>query len=118
MEVKPLSAIVYNQDKIDMADVVAPPYDVIDEKYQDELYKRSDYNIVRLILTKGENRYNQASQYFKEWLEKEVLIKTDKPAIFYIVQRYKNEKGKLIERKGFIARNKIEDFSSKKILPH
>ena len=118
MEVKPLSAIVYNQDKIDMADVVAPPYDVIDEKYQDELYKRSDYNIVRLILTKGENRYNQASQYFKEWLEKEVLIKTDKPAIFYIVQKYKNEKGKLIERKGFIARNKIEDFSSKKILPH
>ena len=24
----------------------------------------------------------------------------------------------MIERKGFIARNKIEDFSSKKILPH
>ena len=35
-----------------------------------------------------------------------------------IIQKYVNEKGKTIERKGFIARNKIEDFSSKKILPH
>ena len=35
MEVLPLNAIVYNQYKVNMADVVAPPYDVIDEKYQD-----------------------------------------------------------------------------------
>lgn len=118
MEVLPLSAIIYNQDKVNLNDVVAPPYDVIDEKYQDDLYSRSEFNIVRLILTKGENRYSDAKKYFDEWKEKKVLIPTDKPSIFYIVQRYKNEKGKLIERKGFIARNKIEDFESKKILPH
>ncbi|MBQ9149975.1 DUF1015 domain-containing protein [bacterium] len=118
MEVLPLNAVVYNQDKVEMKDVVAPPYDVIDDKYQDELYSRSEFNCVRLILTKGENRYSDAEKYFKTWLEDNILIKTDKPAIFYIVQKYKNEKGKLIERKGFIARNKIEDFESKKILPH
>ncbi|MBQ2983923.1 MAG: DUF1015 domain-containing protein [Candidatus Gastranaerophilales bacterium] len=118
MEVLPINAIVYNQEKVKMEDVVAPPYDVIDDKYQDELYERSAYNIVRLILTKGENRYADASEYFKNWKEEDVLIPTKKPTIFYIVQKYKNEKGKLIERKGFIARNKIEDFSTKKILPH
>ena len=37
MEVLPLSAIVYNQDKVEMKDVVAPPYDVIDDNYQDNL---------------------------------------------------------------------------------
>ena len=37
MEVLPLNAIVYNQDKVSLEDVVAPPYDVIDDKYQDEL---------------------------------------------------------------------------------
>ena len=57
MEVLPLNAIVYNQDKVKMEDVVAPPYDVIDEKYQDELYSRSEYNCVRLILNKSEDRY-------------------------------------------------------------
>ncbi len=118
MEILPLNALVYNQDKVQMASVIAPPYDVIDEKYQDELYKRSEYNIVRLILTKGQNRYRDAKNYFEDWKKQEILIKTKKPAIFYIIQKYKNEKGKLIERKGFIARNKIEDFSSKKILPH
>ena len=118
MEVLPLNAIVYNQNKVDIKDVVAPPYDVIDSKYQDELYDRSEFNIVRLILGKEEDRYSSAKKYFEEWKEKQVLIKTEKPAIFYIVQKYKNEKGKMIERKGFIARNKIESFESKKILPH
>ena len=118
MEVLPLNAIVYNQDKVDMKDVVAPPYDVIDSKYQDDLYARSEFNIVKLILTKGENRYEDAKKYFEDWKEKEVLVQTKKPSIFYIVQKYTNEKGKTIERKGFIARNKIEDFESKKILPH
>ena len=118
MEVLPLSAIVYNQDKVEMKDVVAPPYDVIDDDYQDELYSRSEFNCVRLILNKAQDRYLESAKCFADWKEKEVLIKTDKPAIFYIVQKYKNEKGKLIVRKGFIARNKIEDFESKKILPH
>ena len=118
MEIKPLNAIVYNQEKVNINDVIAPPYDVIDEKYQDELYKRSEFNCVRLILNKAEDRYSESAKCFNDWKEKEVLIKTEKPAIFYIIQKYKNEKGKLIERKGFIARNKIEDFSTKKILPH
>ena len=111
-------AIVYNQDKVKMEDVVAPPYDVIDGKYQDELYSRSEYNCVRLILNKAQDRYSESAKIFNDLKEKEILIHTQKPAIFYIVQKYKNEKGKMIERKGFIARNKIEDFSSKKILPH
>ena len=118
MEVLPINAIVYNQEKVNIKDVISPPYDVIDSQYQDDLYSRSEFNIVKLILTKGENRYSDASKYFEDWKNKEVLVHTQKPSIFYIVQRYKNEKGKTIERKGFIARNKIEDFESKKILPH
>jgi len=125
VDVKPLNAIVYNQEKVDMNDVIAPPYDVILKEYQDELYKRSEYNIVKLILAKGSkdlsdenNRYDEAKKNFHQWLEEKVLIKLDKPCILYILQRYTTENGKKIERKGFIARNKIEDFSTKKILPH
>ena len=57
LDIKPLNAIVYNQEKVNINDVIAPPYDVITSAYQDELYKKSPYNIVRLILTKGEKRY-------------------------------------------------------------
>lgn len=118
MEIQPIEALVYNTDKVEIKDVIAPPYDVIDEKYQDDLYKRSKYNIVRLILNKGDNKYEDAKNDFNDWKDKEILIKTKKPSIFYLIQQYKNEKGKLIERKGFITRNKIEDFSTKKVLPH
>ena len=53
VDVKPLNAIVYNQEKVEMNDVIAPPYDVILDDYREELYKRSDYNIVKLILAKS-----------------------------------------------------------------
>lgn len=125
VDVKPLNAIVYNQEIVKMDDVIAPPYDVILDDYREELYKRSNYNIVKLILAKGSkdlsdpnNRYDEAAKNFSAWLEQDILIKLEKPCILYILQRYTTENGKKIERKGFIARNKIEDFSTKKILPH
>lgn len=118
MEIKAIEAIVYNQDKVDIKDVIAPPYDVISGDYQNELYERSPYNIVRLILAKGDRRYEDAKKDFSEWKENGVLTTTQKPCIFYIVQKYTTENGKKIERKGFIARNKIESFESKKVLPH
>ena len=125
VKVKPLNAIVYNQEKVEMNDVIAPPYDVILDDYREDLYKRSEYNIVKLILAKGSkdltdpnNRYDEAYKTFHQWLDEKVLVKLDKPCILYILQKYITEDGKNITRKGFIARNKIEDFSTKKILPH
>ena len=117
IEIKPLNAIVYNQNKVDIKDVIAPPYDVISEKYREQLYSRSPYNITRLILSNAQNPYEDAQYSFQKWLSEGILINTEKPAIFYLVQKY-NINGKKITRKGFIARNKIEDFSSKNILPH
>lgn len=124
IEILPLNAIVYNQKKINMNDVIAPPYDVILDEYREELYKRSDYNIVKLILAKGSkdlsdknNRYNEACKNFQNWLSEKVLIKTEKPCILYLLQKYVMNEKEII-RKGFIARNRIEDFSTKNILPH
>ncbi len=118
MEVKPFDAIVYNQEIVDIKDVTAPPYDVISAEQQKELYEKSPYNIVRLILARGDERYKDAARDFSTWLNKNILVKMPKPCIFYIVQKYTTQGGKHIERKGFIAKNKIEKFESKKVLPH
>ncbi len=117
IEIKPLEALVYNQDKVDINDVIAPPYDVISSKYRDELYQRSPYNITRLILSNAQDPYEDASKSFEEWIKNDILIRTEKPVILYLVQKYKLN-GKEVTRKGFIARNKIEDFSTRNILPH
>lgn len=116
--VLPIKAIIYNQKKVDIKNVIAPPYDVINDDYKKELQNRSEYNIINLILPDGEDKYNNAEKIFEDWKKKDILVQCDRPAIFYIIQEYKNEKGKNITRKGFIARNRIEDFSARKILPH
>ena len=95
IEVKPLNAIVYNQDMVNMSDVIAPPYDVILDDYRNELEARSEYNIVKLILannstdlTDENNRYNVAFANYQKWLGEKVLVKTDKPCILYLIQNY------------------------------
>jgi uncharacterized protein (DUF1015 family) len=124
IEIKPLNAILYNQEKCNMNDVIAPPYDVITEAYRNELLNKSAYNIVNLILPDGSkdvndenNCYKNAAKIYKNWIDNEILISNDKPCILYLVQKYEKN-GKHITRKGFIARNRIEDFSTKNILPH
>ncbi|GBF23332.1 hypothetical protein tpqmel_0736, partial [Candidatus Gastranaerophilus sp. (ex Termes propinquus)] len=107
MEILPIKGIVYNQDKVNVKDVVAPPYDVINSDYQQKLYDKSPYNIVRLILARGDNRYEDAKRDFAKWLDENVLVHNEKPCIFYLVQKYTTESGRKVERKGFIARNKI-----------
>lgn len=118
--------ITYNSSNVNIdKSLFAPPYDVISPEYQDELYSRNKYNIVRLILGKKEeadneqnNCYTRASRYYETWLSEGVMIQSDKPSIYYYIQKYKDSLGNDVERKGFIARCYLEDFSSGNILPH
>ncbi|CUT01130.1 DUF1015 family protein [Candidatus Chrysopegis kryptomonas] len=50
-EIKAFKGLIYNP-ALPIEKLVAPPYDVISEKEQDELYKLHEYNVVRLILWK------------------------------------------------------------------
>jgi len=90
VEVFPFSGITYNKEKIKkLDDVMAPPYDIISEEQQEELYKNHPKNYVRLILNKIQqtdddrnNRYTRAKKLYDEWLADSTLIKSDKPAVF------------------------------------
>jgi uncharacterized protein (DUF1015 family) len=110
----------YNSDKIeDLSSVLAPPYDVISPDEQNKLYEKSPHNVIRLILSKGETdeKYIQANETFTKWIGEEVLIQDSEPCIYPYYQEFE-EGGKTLTRKGFIAAVRLEDFSSKKILPH
>jgi len=88
--IKPFKGIVYNKNKIkDLDKVMSPPYDIISEKIQEELYQNHQHNFVRLILgkqfdtdTKDNNRYTRAEELYKEWLKQLVLKQMDKPSLF------------------------------------
>ncbi len=124
--IAPFKGILYNPNKIkDMSKVIAPPYDVISPEGQDNLYRKSDYNIVRLDFAKGlpsdgekDNRYTRAAADFKKWQEEGVLVRDEMPAIYIYEQDYRLKDGSLKTRKGFISLVRLEDFDSGVILPH
>jgi len=118
--VKGFRGIRYNPEKIgNFSDVLAPPYDVINSKEQEELYNKNPYNVIRLILAKGEDdsKYQEAAQTFRSWIENDTLTHDEEPSIYPYYQEFE-EGHKKLTRKGFLAAVKIEDFSTKKILPH
>ena len=118
--VKGFKALRYNPEKVrDFASVLAPPYDVINKNEQEELYESDPYNVIRLILPKGEDdsKYEIAAKTFKDWFVEDVLIQDSEESIYPYFQEFE-EKGRKLTRKGFLARVKLEDFETKTILPH
>ncbi|MDO8603626.1 MAG: DUF1015 domain-containing protein [Candidatus Omnitrophota bacterium] len=125
--IAPFKGTRYNQGKVkDLSKVVSPPYDVISKEEQDELYKMSEYNIVRMLLGKdlpgdneSENKYARAKKYLKTWQEKEVLKTDPEPCVYINLQEFKLG-NKIKKRIGFIALLKLEEFDKKdsSVYPH
>jgi len=122
--VKPLKGILYNTDKIDLAKVVTPPYDVISQDQQESYYNIHENNIIRLILGKNEpgdnesnNRYIRASQLFNLWMNEKVLIQDEDSSFYFTAMDY-SINGKSMTRYGIIARVGLEKFESGVVKPH
>ncbi|MBI3788682.1 MAG: DUF1015 domain-containing protein [Ignavibacteriales bacterium] len=117
-EILPFKGILYNQTKVNIDDVVAPPYDVISSEHQQKLYERNPYNVIRLILGREENRYASAAQHFQEWIKQSILVRDSKPAVYIVCQTFTTTTGQKVTRKGFIALCHLEEFEKKIVLPH
>ena len=123
-EITPFRGLRYDTEVAgNLADLLAPPYDVISPEMQDELYRKSEFNIVRLIRgkvqsddTEQNNRYTRAAKTITEWIEKGVLKRDKSPAIYVYAQTY-TALGEEKTRVGFIARKKLEEFGGS-VLPH
>lgn len=115
VEIAPFKGITYNKNKIGkLDDVMSPPYDIISDEMQTQLYERHPYNFVRLILgkqnsndTEKDNRYTRAKSAFESWIKDAILIKSDKPAIYPYKIEYTTEKKKKIMN-GFFVLLKLD----------
>jgi len=118
-EIKGFRGLLYNKEKLgDLDLVMAPPYDVISPERQEKLYERHPKNVVRLDFgktgpddTEGNDRYTRAAETLAGWMEAGVLVRDEKPAIYYYTQTYTASPGTRLTRKGFIALSKLEEFS-------
>ncbi|GBD98611.1 hypothetical protein BMS3Abin07_00635 [bacterium BMS3Abin07] len=122
-EFLPFRGIIYDNTKVNGNDVFAPPYDIIGPQRQEELYRKSEYNIVRIDFgrdasgTDGpDNRYSKASDYLSEWLARGVLRRLDKDA-FYIYEAAYRYLGETLKLRGIIGRVRIVELGQG-VYPH
>jgi uncharacterized protein (DUF1015 family) len=119
IRVAPFRGVLYNPKKIrNLANVIAPPYDVISTAEQERLYKKSPHNFVRLDLSQEAGSYDAVAQTFNEWLTQGILERDEQPAIYFLSQRFKLKTGEEKLRHGFIALVELQDLDGGDIRPH
>jgi len=123
--IAPFRALRYTAERVpDLSAVIAPPYDVIDPKEQEQLYAASPYNVVRLILgkqsaadTATDNRYTRAQHEFNDWRTQQVLQLDSTPAIYLIEQTFIDH-GQQHSRLGFIALFQLREAIEQMVYRH
>jgi uncharacterized protein (DUF1015 family) len=118
--ISPFRALRYDPSKVDPGKVVTQPYDKISPEMRDRYYHASPNNLVRIILGKSEtqdnavnNPYTRAAQFFQDWRRQGIFLQDSQPSIYVYVQRFpKPGSDAMLERRGFIALGRLEDYSA------
>jgi uncharacterized protein (DUF1015 family) len=87
---EPFRALRYDPATVNLPDVLAPPYDVIDDDERRALEARDPRNVVRLTLPQDEagegDRYGVAATQLEQWRTDGVLRADDAPALYVYEQ--------------------------------
>jgi uncharacterized protein (DUF1015 family) len=123
-DIQPLRALHYDQSLVgSLANVTAPPYDVIDAEQREELLRRSPFNVVAVDLPRDEkgqdsNPYATAGELFEAWQLQGVVVRDPEPSLWAHTQTYTGPDGQARTRKGFFCRVRIEGYGPGRVRPH
>ena len=123
--VSPFRGWRYNPDQVgDMASVLCPPYDMIDEATQEALKRQNEYNVIHLEAGEGldwntsaKEQYLATSNLFDRWRQDGVLRQDAEPS-YYVMRHSFPMGGKNMVRVGLIASVGLEDYETRQVLPH
>lgn len=120
--IEPFTAIRFNAS--DVSHLIAPPYDILDQKDKDALMAKDDHNIVSIDLphvppkTAGpDSAYARAAGDLTCWLDIRALVRDARPGLYVYHQTYKTG-GKTLTRKKFFARLRLETLGQGQIFAH
>jgi uncharacterized protein (DUF1015 family) len=121
-EIQPLQTLRYEPSAVGaLDDVIAPPYDVIDDELRAELVARSPFNVVEIDLPvdpAGGDRYLHAETLLDHWRTQGALVRESEPAFWALDQEYTAPDGSQQHRRGFFARVRVEGYGPGRIRPH
>jgi uncharacterized protein (DUF1015 family) len=118
---EPFAGVRYDLDRVDLDDVVAPPYDVIGPEDQAALESRSPFNVVRIDLAREENgrdRYTTAGCRFDEWLAAGILRTDPEPGFYAYRMGYHDPDGNSRQIVGVLGALEVSAPGEGDVLPH
>ena len=117
VEIRPFHALHYAPERVNLADVVSPPYDVIDEDLRRRLLDRSPYNVVHLILPEpGEER--EAGDTLEAWRREQAVVREPRPCMYWLEQHARGPDGVRRRRAGLIAALRLEPYAPGRVRRH
>jgi uncharacterized protein (DUF1015 family) len=124
--IQPFRAFRYDPQRVSPSQVVTQPYDKITPASQERYYEASPYNLVRIILGRREsddspekNVYTRAAGYLRDWRAQNILRQDGSPSLYTYSQTFTLPgSSKPLERQGFIALGRIEDYSAGVVFRH
>lgn len=122
----PFRGMRFNTDKVgDLRQVTTPPYDIISPQEQNEFYQKHANSVIRLEFgkeyaddTPQNNRYTRAAADLKAWIDEQILIFEEKPAVYLYEEVFTLKNVETKAFKGFMTLVQLEEFSKKIVLPH
>ena len=103
---------------------ICPPYDIISDSEREELYRKSEYNIIRVEFGKEfegdnaqNNKFTRAKEYLDEWIQRGILRFEDKESVYVLEQEFEIE-GRKYRRTGLIVLLELVDFEEGIVIPH
>ncbi|HEY3130825.1 MAG TPA: DUF1015 domain-containing protein [Acidobacteriota bacterium] len=94
MTILPFRAFRFNPSRVGrLGDVVTQPYDKIDAAMQAAYYRKSPYNVVRIIKSRevgvrGDEGYVVTGRLWSQWLQEGILVQETDPAYFLYRQNF------------------------------
>jgi uncharacterized protein (DUF1015 family) len=114
----PFRALRYDPTIVALADVLAPPYDVIDEPERVELEARDPHNVVRLTLPRDtdgvDSRYSAAASLLGQW-RAEGTLRADDDAALYV---YEQQQADGHTQRGVVGALGLTPAEDAIVLPH
>ena len=122
---RPFQGVRYDPERVDLSQVVAPPYDVISPADQKRYYQQDPHNVVRLIAgevrlsdTPQDNKYTRAAAFFREWLADGILRREASPCLYVYRHQFVDPiSGESRSRLGIMGVVELEPFG-RGVLPH
>lgn len=114
-------ALTYDSS-VDLTQVIAPPYDVVNATQRGILANRHSHNFVRIDLPEplpDGDRYRAAAETLSRWRTHAILHRDPHPVLYRYDQEFTDpENGRVVTRRGVLAAVALSPWSERVVRPH